>query len=154
MRGDFGRSGARRFKLSGVNVLSPKRFWPSTYFLGALLAASAVLPLPQHNAIAAMPSLCAFHNLTGLPCPGCGLTRSWVSMAHGHFAEAWMWHPLGPLMFALALGYTLWSVRMVLQRPAFAMPQGLQKQLIGAGTALLLGFWALRLAGVFPLPGG
>lgn len=38
------------------------------------------------------------------PCPGCGLTTSWTSLIHGHFAEAFHAHPLGPPMYVL---YTL-----------------------------------------------
>lgn len=135
-------------------VLPLKRLWPSTLFLSALLLASALLPLPQNGAIAGLPSICAFHNLTGLPCPGCGLTRAWVAMAHGHVAQALIWHPLGPLLFLAALGYAIWSAWVALNRPPFPMPRRLQNQIIGFGTTLLLGFWALRLAGVFPLPGG
>lgn len=130
------------------------RLWPSTYLAGAVLLASALLPLPRHDAIAGLPSVCLFHNFTGLPCPGCGLTRSWVSMAHGHFGEALVWHPLGPLMFVATLLYALWSVGIALQRPPFAMPRKLQSAAIVAFSLLLLSFWAARLAGVFPLPGG
>jgi len=35
------------------------------------------------------------------PCPGCGLTTSWTSFIHGHFAEAFHAHPLGPIMYLL-----------------------------------------------------
>ncbi len=128
--------------------------WPSTYFLAILLVASALLPLPQNNAIAGMPSICAFHNFTGLPCPGCGLTRSWVSMAHGQFANALVWHPLGPVLFLSALIYTFWSGWMALSRPPFPLPMKLQTCFIVGLSLVMLGFWALRLAGAFPLPGG
>lgn len=130
------------------------RIWPSTYFLAVLLIASALLPLPQHNAIAGMPSICAFHNLTGWPCPGCGLTRAWVSMAHGQFANALVWHPLGPILFLSAVSYTVWSAWLALTRPTFPLPSQLQTRLIACFALTMLGFWALRLAGVFPLPGG
>ena len=130
------------------------RIWPSTYFLAMLLVASAILPLPHNNAIAGMPSICLFHHFTGLPCPGCGLTRSWVSMAHGRFGEALAWHPLGPSLFLSALIYTIWSAWMALKRPPFPLPMKLQSRLIVSLSLLMLGFWALRLAGVFPLLGG
>ena len=35
------------------------------------------------------------------PCPGCGLTTSWTAFIHGHFAEAFRAHPLGPPMYIL-----------------------------------------------------
>jgi hypothetical protein len=38
------------------------------------------------------------------PCPGCGLTTSWTALIHGHIAEAFHAHPLGPPMYLL---YTL-----------------------------------------------
>ena len=146
-----------------------RRLWPSTYFFAALLALAALLPLPQNNVIAGVPSICLFHNFTGLPCPGCGLTRSWVAMAHGHAGEALVWHPLGPLLFLSALGYTLWSGWTALKKPPFAPPHNapprnapphnapprkLQTGALVAVSLLMLAFWALRLGGVFPLPGG
>jgi len=30
----------------------------------------------------------------GIPCPGCGLTRAWLSFFHGDFLKALRWHPL------------------------------------------------------------
>jgi len=48
-----------------------------------------------------VPVLCGFRRLTGQECPGCGLTRSFSFMAHGHLRAAFNTHMLGPLAFAL-----------------------------------------------------
>jgi hypothetical protein len=62
-----------------------------------VLLASVVLPMPDANGrILGLPSICIFYDLTGLPCPGCGLTRSFVSFAHGHLLEALRWNIFGP----------------------------------------------------------
>ena len=37
---------------------------------------------------------CAFHDLTGLPCVTCGMTRCAIQFFHGHFLAAWKWNPL------------------------------------------------------------
>jgi hypothetical protein len=46
-------------------------------------------------------SLCAFHWLTGLECPLCGLTRGMCAFAKGHWREALEWNALTPLAFAM-----------------------------------------------------
>jgi hypothetical protein len=43
------------------------------------------------------PNICIFRATTGLPCPGCGLTRSIVAAAHGHLAVSFSHHRLGLL---------------------------------------------------------
>lgn len=50
------------------------------------------------------PVLCPFRRLTGLPCPGCGLTRSWVYAAHGWWREAFLAHPFGLVALGVVLG--------------------------------------------------
>ncbi len=50
---------------------------------------------------------CPFFNVTGLPCPACGMTRACVFSAHGDLSAALAANPLGPALMAasvLALG--------------------------------------------------
>ena len=72
--------------------------------LSGVFAASVLLPLPHgaQGQIGHLPSVCLFYYLTGLPCPGCGLTRSFVLLGHGHIWESLHWHPLGPAIFLLS----------------------------------------------------
>src|SRR5438046_3904972 len=37
---------------------------------------------------------CAFHELIGLPCGTCGMTRCAIQFFHGHFLAALKWNPL------------------------------------------------------------
>lgn len=46
------------------------------------------------------------------PCPGCGLTTSFVALIHGNFSMAFRAHPLGPVLyviFTLAAFLCLWG---------------------------------------------
>lgn len=47
-----------------------------------------------------LPDVCTYRRWTGKPCPGCGLTRSFIAMAHGDWKRAWQFHPFGALLFA------------------------------------------------------
>lgn len=49
-------------------------------------------------------TVCGFKNLTGLPCPGCGLTHSFCALGKGNLFGAFAFNALGPLLFlALAM---------------------------------------------------
>jgi uncharacterized protein DUF2752 len=49
-------------------------------------------------------TVCGFKNLTGLPCPGCGLTHSFCSLAKGDIGNAVKFNLLGlPLFLALVV---------------------------------------------------
>jgi hypothetical protein len=45
--------------------------------------------------------VCVFHQLTGLPCLTCGMTRCGIEFFHGHLLAALKWNPL---IFALLWG--------------------------------------------------
>ena len=65
------------------------------------LIVGAVTPLAWLNS---GPSFCPFKMATGLPCPGCGLTRASVAFLHGDLSASFHFHPLGaPIVIALAL---------------------------------------------------
>jgi hypothetical protein len=65
----------------------------------AALAAAALLP---DRVVRDGPVLCPFRRVTGLPCPSCGLTRSWQAAGHGRLGDAVRSHPLGPLTMLAA----------------------------------------------------
>ena len=48
-----------------------------------------------------LPDACFFKRLTGYGCPGCGLTRCFISLAHGDLRKAWHFNPGGFVLFAV-----------------------------------------------------
>jgi len=48
-----------------------------------------------------LPDACMSRRLLGISCPGCGLTRSFVYMAHGSARQAFRVNPMGPVLFAI-----------------------------------------------------
>lgn len=78
-------------------------------------------------------SICIFYNLTGIPCPSCGMTRAYLALFQGDFKEAFLYHPLFPLVPVLFYGIVkdrrkvihalgvifilVWILRMILYFP-------------------------------------
>jgi Protein of unknown function (DUF2752) len=78
--------------------------------------------------------LCPVRTLTGVPCAGCGLTRSVIRAARGEWVAALRLHPLGPVLCLGLLGLALsgllpcvWRDRLreTLGRPAVLQAAGL-----------------------------
>lgn len=53
-------------------------------------------------------SLCFFKNVTGIPCPSCGSTRSVLAILHQEYLNAWNWNPLGYIYVLLLVIAPLW----------------------------------------------
>lgn len=83
-------------------------------------------------------SLCYFRNLTGLPCPGCGLTHAAIALWHGEWGAAWRFHPGIYLLAAGAVIFTL--LRGGRARSHFCI----------AVAILLIGYYLWRMAAYFP----
>lgn len=58
------------------------------------------------------PFQCLFLAFTGIPCPGCGMTRSFSAIAQNQFPEALHHHLFGPLLF---LGLALTCLHLILE---------------------------------------
>lgn len=55
-------------------------------------------------------SLCWMRGNLGIPCPGCGLTRSFSYAVRGRIYESWMFHPFGPFLLAMFLAVAVVSL--------------------------------------------
>lgn len=49
-------------------------------------------------------SFCFFKATSGIPCPGCGMTRAFLSLLSGDVTQAFYWHPLWPMVILAPLG--------------------------------------------------
>lgn len=77
------------------------RLWLGKYSVAVAWAGLVLaILLPPHGAGLAM---CWMESATGVPCPGCGMTRSLACAARGMFAESWSYHPFGLFVLALFL---------------------------------------------------
>jgi Protein of unknown function (DUF2752) len=86
--------------------------------------------------------LCPVRTFTGVPCAGCGLTRSVIRAARGEWVAALRLHPLGPILCLGLLGVALsgllpcvWRDRL---RKALGRPVVLQAAGLAAIGALLV----------------
>lgn len=115
--------------------------------VGALaLAAAAAIPV---GSVEDGPVLCPLRNLTGLPCPGCGLTRSWVYLAHGHWSDAVAANPFGIVTFAAALVLIgVVAVSLVRRSPVPRIGDAIRQRVTRLVTGVWIAFGALRLVAV------
>lgn len=73
-----------------------------------------------------IPELCVYKIVFHRPCPGCGLTRSVVSCAHGDLTAAFHYNELGVVVFVLLLAQIPLQIgqlfRWKLGKPAWRTP--------------------------------
>ena len=118
-----------------------KSFLPLGVLFLILTAGWWVLP----GDVAGIP-LCFFKHLTGLDCPGCGLTRSFLSLARGHFLDAFHFNAAGPLVYLLFLAIFI-ERAVCLARPHFRLHLApwVPRYFGVLVVCLLFGHWILRL---------
>ncbi len=108
--------------------------WIALGGVGAALGAFVLSPVGIEDG----PVVCPFRLLTGLPCPGCGLTRSWVYLAHGHWGDALVANPFGVVLVALLLAL---AVAIVAARARMRPPPDLNRLVRRPWVQLILGGW-------------
>lgn len=75
----------------------------------AVLGAAALLRVEGGQRVVvpgvevALPEVCTSQRLLGISCPGCGLTRSFISLADGDLGRAWQYNPAGVLLFGFVV---------------------------------------------------
>lgn len=128
--------------------------WLMLGLAGSVLAAAACLQIRGHSQViipwvnVPLPPMCQFQALFGIDCPGCGLTRCFISLAHGDLGGAWRYNPAGMLFFgvvAAQLPYRLvqlWRIRQGL--PQFDCNLVAARVLLAFALALLLQ-WVIRM---------
>jgi hypothetical protein len=73
----------------------------------AFLIAARFIPFDR------LPTLCLFRRMTGLPCPGCGMTRSVMALAHLHFRDSFRFNALGPIFVSMLAVWWLSALQAV-----------------------------------------
>jgi hypothetical protein len=61
-----------------------------------------------------LPSFCLLRNTTGMPCPGCGLTRSVVHAVHGDWKGSFQYHRMGPIIVGFLILQMLYRLAWML----------------------------------------
>ena len=87
------------------------------------------------------PVLCPFRTATGMPCAGCGVTRAFVAISHGHFLHAVQYNLFSPFWF---FGSIAWWLRTVHGRWVGKAVPDLPRWLLGLMFAVLSGYWLVR----------
>ena len=86
---------------------------------------------------------CPFRAVTGIRCPGCGMTRSCLALVQGVFISAWTLHPFSFLLVTLAVPAAFFPASARGFRDRFS-PTVRNVVMVGL-VALCLGLWIYRL---------
>jgi hypothetical protein len=92
-------------KVNAMDAVQPNNFRSSTTervfsALGLMGMAAGALVITNFNPVTAgfFPQ-CPFHAMTGLNCPGCGMTRGFNALFHGELLTALHFNALLPFFF-------------------------------------------------------
>ena len=116
-------------------------------FWAILLAAFLIFPFLTPSGDTGFVT-CRFHELTGLSCPTCGISRSLDALVHGHLAESFRMHLFGPVIYLIALGlFVKVTVAGVTGKNLVTTVTGNRvKQILAIFAGLWIVYWLARMA--------
>ncbi len=86
---------------------------------------------------------CPIRAVSGIRCPGCGITRACLTLARGDFGAAWALHPFAYLLVPLAAFIALAPRWM---RGLWRLiPSLLRRAMVGLSLAILLAMWVFKI---------
>jgi hypothetical protein len=89
-----------RMLLEKLECESERRIHLNVLLSTALLFMAAFILVRHKNVLELVPHVCVAQALFGIPCPGCGITRSALAFLTGNIGQAWSMNPAGPVLCA------------------------------------------------------
>jgi len=83
-------------------------------------------------------NLCLFHWLTGLQCPGCGMTRAFYAISHGQWLEALKLNIFSLALYTFFMGILLRDILYILTGRFLNVPRPLKLEGATGYIVLLL----------------
>lgn len=126
--------------------------WPLMIGMALIVAVGLLYIYFVNPHLADAPTFpCAFHQKTGLYCPGCGDTRALHALVHGRILEAFGYNLLFPfLALVMAWYYLVGLSTLFCRRRVMWIPQSLPRwALVSIVTTIIL-FVVLRNIPVWP----
>ncbi len=100
--------------------------------------------------------VCPMAVITGIPCPGCGMTRATLHALHGDFAASFRFHPLAMIIVPLLAIYASAHAVSYIRHGVSKVDSIVNGKWIDRGLILLLltllGVWVARFFGAFGGP--
>ncbi len=93
-----------------------------------------------------LPETCPVKVMLGLPCPGCGLTRSFAAMSAGEVMVAYGYNAMGPVIYVLCLLQLPYFVGC---RTGLVPKEQLDRRIRPILWTVVIGFlvcWTIRIA--------
>ncbi len=113
-----------------------------SFAMAPFLGVAALLAMnPTDNG----PTICPIALLTGVACPGCGMTRAASALIKGDLPLALSYHPLIPLITVLTVAGWAWSTLHRAGKTGPIPTRVVNIVLIGTGVSLVA-VWIVRFA--------
>ncbi len=94
---------------------------------------------------AVLPTVCLSRRWLGIPCPGCGLTRSVIYLVHGNWTASWHTHRLGWLMAGIIFSQIPYRLYRLLRPGQIRLSVRASNWLWGSVVFLLMANWIVGL---------